>query len=129
MAAVAAEVTAPDERTTAMAYDRDLADRIRDVFAGLSVREVKMFGGLTFMVNDKMTATANTHGDLMIRCDPDRVEDLLTKPGADWPSMRGKKMSKGWIVVEADRVESDKVLGSWLEEALDYNEKVTGSGD
>ncbi|MFC9689069.1 TfoX/Sxy family protein [Kribbella sp. NPDC056951] len=112
-----------------MAYDRDLADRIRDAFAGLAVREVKMFGGLTFMVNEKMTATANTHGDLMIRCDPSRVEDLLARDGADWPEMRGKKMSKGWIVVEAGRIESDKVLGSWLDEALDYNEKVTGSGD
>lgn len=112
-----------------MAYDRDLADRIRDVFAGLAVREVKMFGGLTFMVNDKMTATANTHGDLMVRCDPARAEDLLTRDGADWPEMRGRKMSKGWIVVDAERVRSEEVLESWLTEALHYNKKVTGDGD
>ena len=42
--------------------------------------------------------------------------------------MRGRKMTKGWIVVEAKRIKSDKVLKSWIQEALDYNEKVTGSG-
>ena len=111
-----------------MAYDRDLADRIRETLSGRSVREVNMFGGLTFMVNGKMTATANTHGDLMVRCDPSRAENLLEKDGAEWPEMRGRKMSKGWIVVDAKRIKSDKVLSSWIKEALDYNKKVTGSG-
>ncbi len=87
-----------------------------------------MFGGLTFMVNGKMAVTANTQGDLMVRCDPSRVESLLTRDGAGWPVMRGRKMSKGWIVVEAGHIESDKVLSSWIREALDYNEKVTDSG-
>lgn len=87
-----------------------------------------MFGGLSFMVNDKMTATANTHGDLMVRCDPSRTESLLERAGAGWPEMRGRKMSKGWIVVEAERIKSDKALKSWIQEALDYNKKVTGSG-
>lgn len=111
-----------------MAYDRDLADRVREALSGRSVREVSMFGGLTFMVNEKMTATANTQGDLMVRCDPSRVESLLTRDGADWPQMRGRRMSKGWIVVEAERVESDQALRSWIQEALDYNEKVTDGG-
>lgn len=111
-----------------MAYDRDLAERIREALSGKSVREVNMFGGLTFMVNGKMTATANTSGDLMVRCDPGRAEKLLEKAGADWPDMRGRKMSKGWIVVDAKKLTSDKVLTSWIKEALDYNKKVTGSG-
>ncbi|MDI6104205.1 TfoX/Sxy family protein [Actinoplanes sp. NEAU-A12] len=111
-----------------MAYDRELADRIREALSGLAVREVSMFGGLTFMVNDKITATANTQGDLMVRCDPARVGDLLERDGAEWPVMRGRKMSKGWIVVNAGCVESDEVLTSWIREALDYNGKVTGRG-
>ena len=84
-----------------------------------------MFGGLTFMVNEKMTANANTSGDLMVRCDPSRVESLLELDGADWPEMRGRKMSKGWIVVEAERIKS---MRYWIGEALIYNEKVTESG-
>ncbi|SDT80905.1 TfoX/Sxy family protein [Actinoplanes derwentensis] len=112
-----------------MAYDRELADRIREALSGRAVREVAMFGGLTFMVNDKLTATANTQGDLMIRCDPVRVEELLERDGANWPVMRGRKMSKGWIVVESDRLESDDILTAWIQEAIDYNGKVTGCAD
>ncbi|MEU4562745.1 TfoX/Sxy family protein [Actinoplanes sp. NPDC023936] len=111
-----------------MAYDRELADRIRAVLSGLPVREVSMFGGLTFMINDRITATANSAGDLMVRCDPVRVEDLLDRDGAQWPSMRGRRMSKGWIVVESARVESGEDLRSWIEEALDYNAKASGGG-
>src|SRR5262245_48399115 len=108
-----------------MPYDRDLADRIREALQGRSVREVSMFGGLTFMVNGKMAANANTSGDLMVRCDPLRVESLLERDGAQWPKMRGRKMSKGWIVVEAEQVRTARALKSWIQEALDYNEKVT----
>jgi TfoX/Sxy family transcriptional regulator of competence genes len=113
-----------------MAYDKELADRIRDALSGEApVREVRMFGGITFMVNDKMTATANTHGQLMVRCDPDRVEELLAREGADWPEMRGRKMSQGWIVVDAYGTESDEAFNFWIEEALTYNRKVSGSGN
>ncbi|MFF4214156.1 TfoX/Sxy family protein [Streptomyces sp. NPDC001796] len=113
-----------------MAYDKDLADRIREALAGEArVREVRMFGGLTFMVNDKMTATANTHGQLMVRCDPDRVEELLERDGADWPEMRGRRMSKGWIVVDAYGTESEEAFNSWIEEALSYNRKANGGDD
>ena len=84
-----------------MAYDKALAERIRDALSGEDdVEEVKMFGGLSFMVNGKLAASANSHGNIMVRCDPDRVDELLTHKGASWPEMRGKPMSKGWIVVD-----------------------------
>jgi TfoX/Sxy family transcriptional regulator of competence genes len=110
-----------------MAYDKELADRIREALEGeADVREVNMFGGLTFMVNEKMTATANTSGDLMVRCDPSRAEELLTRAGADWPTMRGRKMSKGWIVVERAATESEEALDEWLQEALAFNRTSKG---
>lgn len=113
-----------------MAYDKELADRIRDALSGeREVREVKMFGSLAFMVNGKMAATANPDGGLMLRCDPDRTDTLLERDGADWPEMRGKPMSKGWIVVADYGIESDDAFDSWITEALDYNGKVCGSGD
>ena len=105
-----------------MAYDKNLAERIREVLSNeTNVREVKMFGGLTFMVNDKMTATANTHGQLMVRCDPDRADELLRRAGADWPEMRGRKMSKGWIVVDPEQITTDAALESWVADALEFN--------
>lgn len=111
-----------------MAYDRELADRIREALSDLDVREVSMFGGLTFMVNGRMTATANTQGDLMVRCDPDRAEELLQKPGAEWPSMRGRKMSKGWVVVTAEGTDSEDDFSQWISEAVRYNTKEAKHG-
>jgi hypothetical protein len=112
-----------------MAYDRELADRIRESLSGHAVREVGMFGGLAFLVNEKMIATADKQGDLMVRCAPARVDALLGRDGAHWPVMRGRRMSKGWIVVQSDRLESDEILTSWIQEALDYNRQVTGRGE
>lgn len=113
-----------------MAYDKELADRIRFALsADAPVREVKMFGGLTFMVDERLTATADSHGQLMVRCDPDRVEELLERDGAHWPEMHGRKMSRGWIVVDASGTKSDKDFRYWIEEALTYNRKSNGSGN
>ncbi|MGI5487990.1 TfoX/Sxy family protein [Microtetraspora malaysiensis] len=109
-----------------MAYDPELADRIREALSEeADVREVKMFGGLAYMVNGKLAVTADSHGRLMVRCDPDRVEALLQREGAFWPEMRGRRMSKGWMVVDAGGTESDEAFDSWIREALDYNEKET----
>jgi hypothetical protein len=111
-----------------MAYDRELADRIRMALAHQSaVREVNMFGGLSFMVNEKMTVNANTSGDLMLRCDPKRVEELIGGTAAQSAEMRGKPMSKGWLVVAAENVASDEDLDFWIDVALEFNKKVTGS--
>lgn len=110
-----------------MAYDRELADRIRMALASQSsVREVNMFGGLSFMVNEKLTVGANTHGDLMIRCDPKRVDELIAESAADWAEMNGRQMSKGWLVVASEELASDDDLDFWIGVALEYNETVTG---
>lgn len=110
-----------------MAYDKDLADQVRKILKDeASVREVKMFGGLSFMVNNKLTVNATPHGDLLIRCDPDRVEDLISETSAEWAEMNGKEMSKGWLVIAADKLASDNDLKFWIGVALDYNAKVAG---
>eukprot|EP01133_Synstelium_polycarpum_P022795 gene22795-27344_t len=97
-----------------MAYDKALAERIRDALSGEDdVEEVKMFGGLSFMVNGKLAASANSHGNIMVRCDPDRVDELLTHKGASWPEMRGKPMSKGWIVVDRTGTSSNVEFNAW----------------
>lgn len=110
-----------------MTYDKDLADRVRSALQDESaVREVKMFGGLSFMVNNKLTVNATTRGDLLIRSDPDRVDDLISETSAEWAEMNGKEMSKGWLVISADELVSDDDLRFWIGVALDYNAKATG---
>src|SRR5215510_6380330 len=108
-----------------MAYDRDLADRVREALEDQSsVREVKMVGGLSFMVNNKLTVNATTNGDLLIRCDPDRVDNLISETSAEWAEMNGKEMSRGWLVIAAEKLASDDDLEFWIGVALDYNAKV-----
>jgi TfoX/Sxy family transcriptional regulator of competence genes len=113
-----------------MAYDRVLADMIRENLAHLpEVREVSMFGGLSFLVNEKMVVTANTHGDLMVHCDPDQVGELLKREGAAEAEMGRRKMSKGWLRISTEGYESEADLEFWIKTALEYNAKETsGSG-
>jgi TfoX/Sxy family transcriptional regulator of competence genes len=97
-----------------MAYDEDLADRIRAEVAGeKNLTEQKMFGGLAFLVGGHMAVAASGQGGLMLRCDPDQTDALLEEPGAEPMVMRGKEMS-GWLRVEADAVEDDAALARWV---------------
>ena len=88
-----------------MAYDRELADRIREALAGVTqVREVRMFGGLSFMVNGKIAVTANAGGQLMVRCDPDRIEALLEREGATFaPGTTDPPLGRGCRPAAAPR--------------------------
>lgn len=104
-----------------MAYDKALADRIRDALADEDdVTEVKMFGGLSFMVKDQLAVAANSHGNLLIRCAPQRVDELLLHKGARWPEMRGKPMSQGWIEVDRTGTSSTVEFNAWIKEAVDF---------
>jgi TfoX/Sxy family transcriptional regulator of competence genes len=106
-----------------MAYDADLARRIRAALADApAVREVAMFGGLSFMVHGRLSVAADARGDLMIRCDPARVDELVARTAATWAEMKGRRMSKGWIVVPADRITTDEELDRWIRLALEHRE-------
>lgn len=106
-----------------MAYDAELAERIRDQLAGIpGVREKKMFGGLAFMINDKMAVCAVTQGDLMLLVDPRRVDRLLGD-GVQRATMKGRELRTGWIVVDADLVSTPDRLTPWLGHALTHNRR------
>lgn len=112
-----------------MAYDRQLAERIRRAIPQDSaVREVSMFGGLSFMVDGKLALTANHLGDMMLRCDPGRVAELTAK-GAKLAEMRGRRMSTGWVVVSTQALAAEEDFHFWLGAALDYNRQITGGSD
>ncbi|MBF4765060.1 TfoX/Sxy family protein [Nocardioides islandensis] len=103
-----------------MAYDEDLADRIRAEVAGeKNLTEMKMFGGLAFLIGGHMAVAASGQGGLMLRCDPGETETLLAEPGAREFEMRGKGMA-GWLRVDADAVEDDDVLATWVARGAAY---------
>src|SRR4051794_18638689 len=107
-----------------MAYSEILADRIRQSLAHLSsVREQKMFGGIAFLVNEKLCVGAHSSGDMILRCDPEVTDELLTKKGARGAEMKGKPMTKGWLLISSEGITSQKDFDYWIGVALDFNQK------
>jgi TfoX/Sxy family transcriptional regulator of competence genes len=82
-----------------MAYDEDLANRIRELIAAEpGLTEKKMFGGLAFLIDGNMSVSASREGGLLLRVDPDETDALLGKPHAAPFVMRGREM-QGWMRV------------------------------
>ena len=103
-----------------MAYDEELAARIRDLVEGEpGLREQKMFGGLAFLVNGNMAVAASGQGGLLLHVDPEQTEALLAEPHTDPFVMRGREM-KGWIRVVADGVGTDAELQRWVDVGVGY---------
>jgi TfoX/Sxy family transcriptional regulator of competence genes len=101
-----------------MAYDEDLANRVREQLSGVTVAEKKMFGGLAFLVGGNMSVAASGQGGLMVRIDPERAEELVREPGAEELEMRGRPM-RGWLRVRDD-VLDDATLAAWVQRGVDY---------
>jgi TfoX/Sxy family transcriptional regulator of competence genes len=103
-----------------MAYDEELADRIREQLTGEPVEEQKMFGGLAFLVGGHMAVAASGQGGLLVRCDPDLTDALLREPGVGPMEMGGRGPVAGWLRVSADAVSDDDVLELWVERGYDH---------
>ena len=104
-----------------MSYNEKLADAVREIISEThqNVEEKKMFGGLCFMVNDKMCVGVEQHR-LMVRLDPAKYEEVLEKEGCKPMDFTGKVM-KGYVFVDADAVNTKRKLQYWLNLALNYN--------
>ena len=103
-----------------MAYDEDLAERIREVVAGESgLTEKKMFGGLAFLINGHMAVAASGRGGLLLRCDPAETEKWVAKPHAARMAMRGREMD-GWLRIDAPAIASTAKLKNWVRVGVDY---------
>jgi TfoX/Sxy family transcriptional regulator of competence genes len=102
------------ETITTMAYDEKLAQRIRDELAGRpGVTEMKMFGGLAFLISGNMAVAASGQGGLLVRVDPEESEALVASGKARRMEMRGREMA-GWLRVDADDVRTDGDLFQWV---------------
>ncbi len=93
-----------------------LAQRLRAVLAShhRQVREVRMFGGLSFMVDELMAVAAGRDGDLLVRTDPARYEDLLRQGGQPAYMGNDRPMGPGWLTVPPERIRSDEELAYWV---------------
>ena len=103
-----------------MAYDEDLADRIRELIAAEpAVTEKKMFGGLAFLVGGHMAVAASGQGGLLVHVDPDETEALVELPHASRMEMRGREMN-GWLRVTAEGVGTHDGLEPWVSRGVAY---------
>ncbi len=103
-----------------MAYDEELAHRIREQLQDISgVTEMRMFGGLAFLVGGNMAVAASGQSGLMLRVPPDQTEQLAAEPHARRFEMRGREMN-GWLRVDAAGVESEEDLARWADIGVRY---------
>jgi hypothetical protein len=102
-----------------VAYDAELADRLRAVLAGEpAVAEVKMFGALCFTVAGHL-AVGVTGEELLVRMGPDGRADALSEPGVREFDMTGRPM-RNWIVVGPQRIAADDELAAWADRGVAF---------
>ena len=111
-----------------MPYNAEVADRVRSALSDRDhVREVTMFGGLAFMLDERMVVCVSGGGDLLVRVGPERDAELVERPGARRAQMgRDRSMGEGWITVDEQALESDEDLQYWLDVALDFHARGSG---
>jgi TfoX/Sxy family transcriptional regulator of competence genes len=103
-----------------MAYDEDLANRLRELLADEdAVTEKKMFGGLAFLVRGNMTVSASRNGGLLARIDPADTQEALARPHVAPMEMGGRTMD-GWITVAPEGVKTKRQLGAWVKRSLAF---------
>jgi TfoX/Sxy family transcriptional regulator of competence genes len=107
-----------------VAYDENLADRIRTLLAGeRGVTEKKMFGGLAFLVDGNMAIAASGQGGVLVRADPEQSDKLIAKTSAEPMVMRGRPMN-GWLRVDTEQVRTKAQLAKWVRVGLDAVSKL-----
>lgn len=103
-----------------MAYDEDLAARLRRRLADeTDVTQMKMFGGLAFLVGGNMAVAASGQGGLLVRVQPSSSEALLKRTTAQPIEMRGREMP-GWLRVDSADLPTKRQLLVWVERGVDY---------
>jgi TfoX/Sxy family transcriptional regulator of competence genes len=105
----------------------ELLPRVRAALDGVkSVREKRMFGSVGFMVNEKLCLSVR-ESRIMCRIDPALQEGLVARTGCRPVTMKGREY-RGWVLVDAMALPTEKDLRFWVGLALDYNATLKGSG-
>jgi hypothetical protein len=103
-----------------MAYDEELAGRIRELVANEpGLTEQKMFGGLAFLIGGNMAVAASGQGGLMVRVDPAHSDALVANSQARPFEMRGRAM-QGWLRVDTGHLRTTDELADWVERGTSF---------
>jgi TfoX/Sxy family transcriptional regulator of competence genes len=116
----------PLTENEAVAFDEDLAVRIRELVRGeAGVSEKRMFGGLAFMVRGNMAISASGQGGVLVRVEPAKSLELAARPHAQVAVMRGREMP-GWLRVDPDGVRTRPQLQRWVDEGIAFARSLPG---
>jgi len=103
-----------------VAYDEELAQRIRGLVAGEpDLTEQRMFGGLAFLIGGNMAVAASGQGGILVRVDPAASDTLVATTKARLFEMRGRSM-QGWLRVDVEHVRTERELAKWVELGTAY---------
>jgi hypothetical protein len=103
-----------------MAYDEDLANRVRELLARQpGVDEKPMFGGLAFLIGGHLAVAVSSKGGLMVRVPPDDTAKLLTRAHVSPMVMAGRE-TRGWLRVDDAGVKTKRQLEGWIFRGVDY---------
>jgi len=103
-----------------MAYDEDLANRIRQLLGPeRGIEEKRMFGGLAFLINGNMSVAVSGRGGLLVRVPPADTDKLLERAHVSVMVMAGRE-TRGWLRVGADGVQTKRQLQSWVTRGAGY---------
>lgn len=105
-----------------MAYDEDLAHRVRELLGGTSgVQERRMFGGLAFMVGGNMAVCVSGRGGLMVRVPAEETDALLERKYVE-PMVMAGRQTRGWIRVDVAGVATKRQLREWVDKGARHAE-------
>jgi TfoX N-terminal domain len=111
---------APPIHTGAMAYDEELAERVRNVLEGEpGLTEKHMFGGCAFLLDGNMAVSASGQGGLLLRVPPGETSSMVDQPGASRFRMRGREMD-GWLHLDSAAIDVDDDLRRWVSLGVRY---------
>jgi TfoX/Sxy family transcriptional regulator of competence genes len=103
-----------------MAYDTELADRIRELLGRVrGVDEKRMFGGLGFLINGNMAVAASGQGGLLVRVPPEETDKLLDRAHVSPMVMAGRE-ARGWVRVDAEGVKTKRQLQGWVARGVNH---------
>jgi TfoX/Sxy family transcriptional regulator of competence genes len=103
-----------------MAYDEDLANRLRDLLVGeAAITEKRMFGGLAFLLSGNMSVSVSGKGGILVRIDPMDTDAALARPHATLMEMRGRAM-EGWIRIAPEGLKTKRELAAWVDRSLAF---------
>lgn len=103
-----------------MAYDEDLANRLRELLADEdAITEKKMFGGLAFLLNGRMSVSASRSGGILLRIDPAETDACLARAHVSRMQMGGRTMD-GWITIAPEGLKTKRQLEPWVKRSVAF---------